>query len=192
MLHQDVRVKGCLQAEYRPTGLHHFMLRQVGKATLGSERSAGNGLNPRHHGAQTITSGGREMIQQLQFSKVRVDIKIQNVLRSAVVVGRKNDAQQPFYDKGIAVDSELNLAFFDVFVNPHLTLAASHEPVLGAFGYRQFRQVFSKINNVLVALFPTVNETQGVLDVITADRVPERVIAHVVYNLLVGSEGGAV
>ena len=64
------------------------------------------------------------MIQQLQFSKVRVDIKIQNVLRSAVVVGRKNDAQQPFYDKGIAVDSELNLAFFDVFVNPHLTLAA--------------------------------------------------------------------
>ena len=132
------------------------------------------------------------MIQQLQFSKVRVDIKIQNVLRSAVVVGRKNDAQQPFYDKGIAVDSELNLAFFDVFVNPHLTLAASHEPVLGAFGHRQFRQVFSKINNVLVALFPTVNETQGVLDVITADRVPERVIAHVVYNLLVGSEGGAV
>lgn len=134
------------------------------------------------------------MIEQLQLSKVRVDIKIQNVLRSAVVVGRKNDAQQPFYDKGIAVDSELNLAFFDVFVNPHLTLAASHEPILGALGFGQFRQVFSKINNVLVALFPTVNETQGVLDVITVDRVPERVIAHVVYNLLYRGKagGGAV
>ena len=134
------------------------------------------------------------MIEQLQFSKVRVDIKIQNVLRSAVIVGRKNDAQQTFYDKGIAVDSELNPSFFDVFVNPHLTLTTSHEPVLGAFGTGQSRQVFSQINNVLVALFPTVNETQGVLDVITADRVPERVIAHVVYNLLYGGEagGGAV
>ena len=124
------------------------------------------------------------MVEQLQFSKVRVDIKIQNILRSAVIVGRKNDAQQPFYDKGIAVDGELNLPFFNVFVNPHLALTASHEPVLGAFGDGQFRQVFSQIYNVLVALFPTVNETQSVLDVITADRVPERVIAHVVYNLL--------
>lgn len=134
------------------------------------------------------------MIEQLQLSKVRVDIKIQNVLRSAVVVGRKNDAQQPFYDKGIAVDSKLDLAFFDAFVDPHLTLAASHEPILGALGFGQFRQVFSKINNVLVALFPTVNETQGVLDVITVDRVPERVIAHVVYNLLYRGKagGGAV
>ena len=109
------------------------------------------------------------MIEQLQFSKVRVDIKIQNVLRSAVIVGRKDDAQQPFYDKGIAVDGELNLAFFNVFVNPHLALTASHEPILGAFGAGQFRQVFSQIYNVLVALFPTVNETQGVPDVITVD-----------------------
>ena len=134
------------------------------------------------------------MIQQLQLSKVGLDIKIKNVLRSAVVVCRKNNAQQAFYDKGIAVDRKLNPSFFDVFVNPHLTLTTSHEPVLGAFGAGQFRQVFPQINNVLVALFPTVNETQGVLDVITADRVPERVIAHVVYNLLYGGEagGGAV
>ena len=109
------------------------------------------------------------MIEQLQFSKVRVDIKIQNVLRSAVVVGRKDDAQQPFYDKGIAVDGELDLPFFNVFVNPHLALTASHEPVLGAYGAGQFRQVFPLIYNVLVALFPAVNETQGVLDVIAVD-----------------------
>ena len=168
--------------------------RALDSKAVASECAAGNGLNPRHHGAQTIASGSGEMIEQLQFSKVGFDIKIQNVLRSAIVVGRKNDAQQTFYDKGIAVDSELNSSFDDVFVNPHLALTASHEPVLGAFRAGQFRQVFSKINNVLVALVPTVNETQGVLDVITADRVPERVIAHVVYNLLYGGEagGGAV
>ena len=56
-----------------------------------------------------------------------------------------------------------------MLINPHLALTASHEPVLGAFGVRQFRQVFSQIYNVLVALFPAVNETQGVLDVITVD-----------------------
>ena len=130
------------------------------------------------------------MIEQLQFSKVRIDIKIQNVLRSAVVVCRKNNAQQAFYDKGIAVDRKLNTSFFDVFVNPHLTLTTSHEPVLGAFGAGQFRQILSQIYNIFVAVFPTVNETQGVLDVITADRVPERVIAHVVYNLLYEGKAG--
>ena len=124
------------------------------------------------------------MIEQLQLSKVGLDIKTKNVLGSAVIVCCKNYAQQAFNDKRIAVDSKLNPSFFDVFVNPHLTLTTSYEPVLGAFGAGQFRQILSQIDNVLVALFPTVDETQSVLDVITADRVPKRVIAHVVYNLL--------
>ena len=81
MIRQNVWVRACPQAEHPPTCLRHFILGHVERATLGSERTAGDGLNPRHHGAQTIASGGREMIEQLQFSKVRVDIKIQNVLR---------------------------------------------------------------------------------------------------------------
>src|SRR5690606_26335963 len=149
--------------------------------TMGSgprDRALDDGANAAEHGPQAIAPGGAQVLEQIEAGEIVLDVEGEHLLRPLAVVGGEHHPQQALDDEGIAVGVEPQPAVAAVAVDPHLALATPHQVGVVLDGGLHGGQLLAQVDDVLVALFPGIEEAQGVEDVLGADGGAEGVGGH--------------
>ena len=104
-------------------------IRILGTGSQRAPESAGSGgiLDAFHHGPQPITTGGAEMLHQVQGIKIRLYIEGKDFTRRLAVISSQHHTEQPFYDESITVCREAQTPVLHFTRQPNLTLAAAHQ-----------------------------------------------------------------
>src|SRR5690606_17141164 len=106
-------------------------------------------LNTAHHCLQTVAAGGAQVVEQVEFGKVTLDIKIAHFSGRFTVIGCQYYGQQPLDDKSIAVGGEIEPAIDPLGHQPNPALATAHQILVGIAILVQGRQLTTQVDNVL-------------------------------------------
>src|SRR5690606_10650638 len=109
------------------------------------------------------------MLEQVQPGEIVLDIDIQNVPGRLAIVGSEYHSQQTLDDEGVAVGIEVELAPLFAAGQPDLTLATTDDILIGAMLILQRRQLTAEVDDVLVTVFPAVEESEGLENIVAGD-----------------------
>jgi hypothetical protein len=127
-----------------------------------------------HHRAQPVAARGAKVLQQVELFEIALDVEVEDRAWRAAVEGGEDDRDQAAHDQRVTVDREEDPTVALAPVEPHLALAAAHQQFLALLRRGKLRQFLAEVDDVAVAVFPVVEETDRLDDVLDAVRCPGR------------------